>query len=248
MKKAFTLAEVLITLGIIGVVAAITIPSLITKINDRQNIVRWRKTYSVVNDAFKRVVGRDVPVCAFSGCRAMGPQINNANYSDFYFSNDFLEAFIEELKPMDMCYNQAEPKCSTKIWTNLKNGSYHLLNKPKISVAYYNWYIARFLLKDGSVVYMSGSHGGPWLSVDVNGPNNGPNQVGRDMFIIKVFEDKILPMGAQGTFNPAYHGEKCLCGEQFGLQIANPYFAGEGGKREVISGGCCSDYYIKNNK
>ena len=31
MKKAFTLAEVLITLGIIGVVAAITIPGLIAK-------------------------------------------------------------------------------------------------------------------------------------------------------------------------------------------------------------------------
>lgn len=30
-KKAFTLAEVLITLGIIGVVAAITIPMLMTK-------------------------------------------------------------------------------------------------------------------------------------------------------------------------------------------------------------------------
>ncbi len=30
MKKAFTLAEVLITLGIIGVVAALTLPSLIT--------------------------------------------------------------------------------------------------------------------------------------------------------------------------------------------------------------------------
>lgn len=30
MRKGFTLAEVLITLGIIGVVAAITIPGLIT--------------------------------------------------------------------------------------------------------------------------------------------------------------------------------------------------------------------------
>lgn len=31
MKKGFTLAEVLITLGIIGVIAALTIPGLITK-------------------------------------------------------------------------------------------------------------------------------------------------------------------------------------------------------------------------
>ena len=33
MKKAFTLAEVLITLGVIGVVAAMTIPALITAHN-----------------------------------------------------------------------------------------------------------------------------------------------------------------------------------------------------------------------
>lgn len=254
MKKncAFTLSELLITLGIIGVVAAITIPSLITKINDRQNIVRWRKTYSVVNDAFKRVVERDVPVCAFSGCRAMGPQINNANDRDFYFSNDFLEAFIEELKPMDICYQNAEPKCdSKKIWVNVKSksyGRYALLNKPKEFLNGYNWTSARFLLKDGSMIYMGGSHGGPWLSVDVNGANNGPNQVGRDMFIIKVFEDKILPMGAQGSFNTKSNGEKCLCGEQYGQQTAANYFAGEGGADKVISGGCCSDYYIKNNK
>ena len=34
MKKAFTLAEVLITLGIIGVVAAMTMPTLIQKQQD----------------------------------------------------------------------------------------------------------------------------------------------------------------------------------------------------------------------
>ena len=36
-RLAFTLAEVLITLGIIGVVAAITIPSLITKLENIKN-------------------------------------------------------------------------------------------------------------------------------------------------------------------------------------------------------------------
>lgn len=252
-KIGFTLAEVLVTLGIIGVVAAITIPSLITKINDRQNIVRWRKTYSVINDVFKRIVERDVPVCAFSGCAARGPQINNANERDFYFSNDFLEAFIEELKPMDMCYNQAEPRCDVryKTWANIKSqnyGRYAILNKPKEFLNSYNLAAVRFLLKDGSMIYMGGSHGGPWLSVDVNGANNGPNQVGRDMFVIKVFENKILPMGAQGTFNTNANGEKCLCGDQYGWKSSANYFAGGGGTGEVVSGGCCSDYYIKNNK
>lgn len=50
MKKkiAFTLAEVLITLGIIGVVAAITIPSLLTNIRHRDISVKLQKFTSVM--------------------------------------------------------------------------------------------------------------------------------------------------------------------------------------------------------
>ena len=48
MKKGFTLAEVLITLGIIGVVAAMTIPTLISKSQQRQHVVAWRKAYSAL--------------------------------------------------------------------------------------------------------------------------------------------------------------------------------------------------------
>ncbi len=35
MKKAFTLAEVLITLGVIGVVSAITLPGMLTNFKKR---------------------------------------------------------------------------------------------------------------------------------------------------------------------------------------------------------------------
>lgn len=48
MKKGFTLAEVLITLGIIGVVAAMTIPTLVSKSQQRQHVVSWRKAYSAL--------------------------------------------------------------------------------------------------------------------------------------------------------------------------------------------------------
>ena len=43
MKKGFTLAEVLITLGIIGVVAAATIPSLITAYQKRATESQLKK-------------------------------------------------------------------------------------------------------------------------------------------------------------------------------------------------------------
>ena len=51
MKKGFTLAEVLITLGIIGVVAAMTMPTLINNINNKQNIAALKKAYSLISQA-----------------------------------------------------------------------------------------------------------------------------------------------------------------------------------------------------
>lgn len=51
MKRAFTLAEVLITLGIIGVVAALTIPALIQNYKNHETEARLAKFYSVVNQA-----------------------------------------------------------------------------------------------------------------------------------------------------------------------------------------------------
>ena len=43
MRRAFTLAEVLITLGIIGVVSAITIPGLMTKYQQIRDVNRLKK-------------------------------------------------------------------------------------------------------------------------------------------------------------------------------------------------------------
>ena len=52
-KAAFTLAEVLITLGIIGVVAAMTIPTLIANVKGAQNRVQFKKTLSTLNQAVR---------------------------------------------------------------------------------------------------------------------------------------------------------------------------------------------------
>lgn len=46
MKKGFTLAEVLITLGIIGVVAAMTLPTLVQKYQDKADHSHLQKVYS----------------------------------------------------------------------------------------------------------------------------------------------------------------------------------------------------------
>ena len=53
-KKAngFTLAEVLITLGIIGIVAAMTLPTLITNYQKRATIAKLKRAYSVIKQAY----------------------------------------------------------------------------------------------------------------------------------------------------------------------------------------------------
>ena len=51
--RGFTLAEVLITLGIIGVVAALTLPALIQKNNNKVVETRLMKFYSAINQAVK---------------------------------------------------------------------------------------------------------------------------------------------------------------------------------------------------
>ncbi|MBR1753545.1 type II secretion system protein, partial [bacterium] len=54
--RGFTLAEVLITLGIIGVVAALTIPTLMQKIDDRETVSKVKKFHSAFSQAYALAV------------------------------------------------------------------------------------------------------------------------------------------------------------------------------------------------
>ncbi|MCQ2753523.1 MAG: type II secretion system GspH family protein [bacterium] len=53
MQKGFTLAEVLVTLTIIGVVAALTLPTLNMDINKREKSVRLQKFYNVMDQTIR---------------------------------------------------------------------------------------------------------------------------------------------------------------------------------------------------
>ncbi len=53
LKFGFTLAEVLITVGIIGVVSAITIPMLVTNYQKRLTITRLKKSVLPLKSSYK---------------------------------------------------------------------------------------------------------------------------------------------------------------------------------------------------
>ncbi len=85
MKKAFTLAEVLITLGIIGVVTAMTIPALITNYQKHATETKVKTFYSKINQAIQLSIA--------NGNNPVGSIIIGKAYS--YNENlDFLKTFV----------------------------------------------------------------------------------------------------------------------------------------------------------
>lgn len=67
MQRAFTLAEVLVTLGIIGVVAALTMPSLVGNYQKKVNIAGLKKAHSVLSQACMNIV-RERGIDTFAMC------------------------------------------------------------------------------------------------------------------------------------------------------------------------------------
>ena len=98
-KVAFTLAEVLITLAIIGVVAAITIPSLVKNYNE--------KAWSTAQDVFTKRLE--------VATRQMNTEEKLAGYSN---TMDFVNELKKYIKITRVCDNSNITKCFNKevIW------------------------------------------------------------------------------------------------------------------------------------
>ena len=79
-KNAFTLAEVLITLSILGVVAAISIPSIVHKYKNRLTITKLQKAYSEVNQMATNIAIN-------SGCYNQ-----NISCTNFMQSKDYIQS------------------------------------------------------------------------------------------------------------------------------------------------------------
>lgn len=203
--RAFTLAEVLVTLGIIGVVAALTIPTLMNNIQDYQLKQAWKKEYSVMAQVVARMA-----------------QDNGGSIKGLFTSNDTMrDSFKPYLNVAKTCNNLASfGSCWASGFTALNGLS------AAVTVGWRN--TSGFILNDGASIIFESADGGwvncdgaiaPQLSicgyapVDVNGPSKGPNVIGRDIFDFWVLENKILPEGCaqdgRSTCSPAGNGSTC---------------------------------------
>ena len=189
-RAAFTLAEVLITLGIIGVVAAMTIPSVVHNTYNRQLEAAFKKNASAIAQAFALYQ-------ADNGVMLHADQIDSAQLKKLiikYF--DVLHDCDKAWGSKDCVFNGSTVEARNVLYKTF-NG--------KSDVNNLNYFDdGQFVLKDGSLIMIenAGKNGNNkvYVSVDVNGYNKSPNKLGHDVFTFQLMNDgRLLPMGADGT-------------------------------------------------
>ena len=92
MKPAFTLAEVLVTLGIIGIVAAMTLPMLAKNYQFYVRQQQFKKAYAALDIAVQKTqidLGEGVK-CYYGADAVVSGQRRDCNYFYFHLENKLI--------------------------------------------------------------------------------------------------------------------------------------------------------------
>ena len=183
--KGFTLAEVLITLGIIGVVAALVMPNLVANLQRQYFKAKLKKSYSILLNALLEME------------RDSGQRVSPTDYNSVKFIYSF-KNYFKLAKDCGMRECVPQTGCNYKTYNKHSEISCGLLDD------------GQFILLDGSMILLENPSGVSkvLISVDVNGYKNLPNILGVDLFTFQLMSDgRLLPMGAEGTS----HDETSYC-------------------------------------
>ena len=159
---AFTLAEVLITLGIIGVVAAMTIPTLVANYQKKETVTALKKAYSQLSQAVK-----------MSELENGDKEYWNYDLPAETFMNTYLKPFLKDVE-------------QTNGFDIHKTINYKYLNGDRITESSVNDKNNSVIkLSDGTIIFVDGWSSGEniyrGILVDTNGFKK-PNILGRDLF------------------------------------------------------------------
>lgn len=188
--RGFTLAEVLITLGIIGIVAAMTIPTVATRITHKKLQSQFKKTYAELNQATRAFYAdTDIPVHDYDVLIKAGVDTTSSNWD----SNALLNKF--------MSYYKGFTKASNSVWSsfdklhNIKNLNLNGIEVNSypcdISVVYMDSVGRLYSMDDTSTAYASALPYGPKICVDINGIDR-PNRWGYDRFVFVFTEENAV--------------------------------------------------------
>ncbi len=197
MKKAFTLAEVLITIAIIGIVAALTIPALVSKNEKKHFYTQFMKSYNTLSNAINMSVADN----GFPSSWTIVEGVEGAAG----VSNKYLKPYLNVAKTCDKTNYQ---ECFSQVIKNFNGEETELNFDPESGE------ISTLLLQDGSSIWVSDVH--PLLIsilVDTNGLK-GPNTFGKDVFAFLYVYESFL--GGTHTENRyiLYAGEDAICPDE----------------------------------
>ncbi len=220
-KSAFTMAEVLITLGIIGIVASMTIPMLISGYKKSVVVSSLQKNLSLFSQAVQLAEAKHGFTDEWLTCN----EDSSIECTEEFFNNYLLP----ELKVIKVC----TPEESEICWTSpksLSGQSGYLAGKESTHV--------RALLSNGSSIFMwagsqntQRSHWQIWI--DIDGPKKGPALIGGDVFGLYLYYktsivDGILYRKGVGLAGTEYSDEDILRNDsQYGCsKTVNNVYAG----------------------
>ena len=199
-KKAFTLAEVLITLGIIGVVAAISIPTLMQNANEKDTVAKVQKAYNVMANAYKLATAEygTIDKWGVIGEKELGYSARHNEDTPeedrnkvFSSLDTFLNIFSEYVKFTE--------KNDVKTAETTASGDVYYLGGTKVSTQLTNYAtfadgtMLRTLYLDRAVVCNAGRQCANF-TIDVNG-DKGPNTYGKDLFVFYLTKEGVFPQG-----------------------------------------------------
>ncbi|MDD3238145.1 MAG: type II secretion system protein [Candidatus Gastranaerophilales bacterium] len=187
-KSAFTLAEVLITLVIIGVIAAMTIPSLLNKTNEQESVSAVKKAYSTLSQAHNMVMSQD--------------GFDPTDYaSDAESTKAYGDLVVKYLNVEKNCGMTSDGDCFPAVTYKYLNGNNH--GSLNLSSSYYkvrlndNMSFSLYLYFTyeyfGSTPALKNVFG--LIVIDVNG-NKGPNTFGKDTFNFELTKYGVMPAGS----------------------------------------------------
>lgn len=169
MNKAFTLAEVLVTLGIIGIISALTIPTLVNNYQKKVATTAAKKAYSTLSQAYTFVLNNNedgVLACETNNSRCLADlfaPILKSVKGKLWVPNSGIAEGCWEDNDIDM------PNETHYCFSSIDGISYD--------------FDMEFQLENSrqAIIY-----------IDINGPKK-PNRFGRDRFVFQIIGSKLLP-------------------------------------------------------
>jgi len=175
-NKAFTLAETLIVIGIIGVVAALTLPNLNNATGDKEKVTKVKKIYSALTDAIDRAQAIYGPFDEwFTDLYNSNGYLDDSNWAT---ANERFAKRVTEFMKISKDCGFDEGCFSSAPVLDIGGDKYNENDlEEMLGRTYY-----MVTLSDGVSLGFFHQH----INVDIDGPNKGKNQDGNDRFNFQV--------------------------------------------------------------